>query len=427
MIVIYTSKVTNRIKYTFDFIFLQHFGIPYRIIEYPEEKRNPSDFYINYNTEYKPGYFNVYQHSLLHESGIREQRLFVSRERAFTASDTEQEEHLPVFFLNTDHFDLRFDIFSCVFYLLSRYEEYLPHEKDQHGRYLSSNSILSNPAFAFGPVVEMWLNDLKRRLHFAHPPLCFKEYEFEYQPTMDVDEAFRYKGRNWLKHPPNFLKKEGLKVLSGMQPDPYEQTLYFLKESLDAGRSPLLFFLMNDDGDNNSKVSPTNTDLKRLIAACKQPGVQIGIHPSYNAFEELLLKREMELLGSSTPGIADSRQHFLRISFPGYYRFLISSGIKTDHSLGYPDVVGFRAGYSRLFYFYDLEKEESTELRLQPFSWMDATFQYYQTKNYEEIIQEITFHLRQIQNNCAKLVTIFHNDLIAFDTFRSVFNFVNKL
>ncbi len=37
--------------------------------------------------------------------------------------------------------DFPFDIFAASFYLLSRYEEYLPHEKDMYGRYAHTNSL----------------------------------------------------------------------------------------------------------------------------------------------------------------------------------------------------------------------------------------------------------------------------------------------
>ena len=40
--------------------------------------------------------------------------------------------------------------------------------------------------------------------------------------------------------------------------------------------------------------------------------------------------------------------------------------------MGYTDRIGFRSGTCTPFYFYDLEKENSTKLKLVPYSYMDG-------------------------------------------------------
>ena len=47
---------------------------------------------------------------------------------------------LPIFF-NVKDSVLPFDIFSASFYLVSRYEEYLPHIKDKYDRFDAKESI----------------------------------------------------------------------------------------------------------------------------------------------------------------------------------------------------------------------------------------------------------------------------------------------
>ena len=84
MIVIYTPKVTNRIKYTFDFVFSQYFGIDYTIVHEPITAFVSSNIYINYSKEIKQQYFNIVQHDLLLETNITPQELFVSRVTNFS-------------------------------------------------------------------------------------------------------------------------------------------------------------------------------------------------------------------------------------------------------------------------------------------------------------------------------------------------------
>jgi hypothetical protein len=408
-----------------NFIFGRHFQIPYSVVHSTDIEKSADHFYINYSPEYITGFFNIIQHPLLLETGVRSQSVFVSREMHKEKTENFFEGGgYPVFFQATDHFDLKFDIFSCIFYLITRYEEYLPSDKDLHGRYISSNSVLAKSPFSFLPIVDIWLNELRQNIQTLNPSVNLKEYDFEYLPTIDVDHAFKYKGRNWLRHPANFLKKECFDVLRNEVRDPYDTVGDMVERLVNAGYSPLLFFLMSDDTGNDSNVSPNTEALQALVKSMKS--FKVGIHPSYDSFDQRKIKDQKRLLETIYGPISCSRQHFLRIHFPEYFRQLLSVGIKKDFSLAYPDTPGFRAGYSRIFSFYDLEKDADTTLLMQPSCWMDATYKYYQIKNFEEICQEFSVFARQLKRINAKLVTIFHNDLFATEKFRSVFAYIHQ-
>ena len=153
---------------------------------------------------------------------------------------------------------------------------------------------------------------------------------------------------------------------------------------------------------------------------------EIGIHPSYKALPRDTLQQEKSLLEKITSQkITVSRQHFLKISFPEYYRTLAETGIEKDFSLSYPDVTGFRAGCSRPFYFFDIEKNESPSLIIQPSCWMDATYEYYQALNNDEIRPNLSPIFTQIKKINGILVPIFHNDLLAMDKYWGIFGFFN--
>ena len=57
---------------------------------------------------------------------------------------------------------LGFDVFAAIFYLLSRYEEYLQKPTDKFGNYDFKNSILYKLNCLHIPVVEQWINMLER-------------------------------------------------------------------------------------------------------------------------------------------------------------------------------------------------------------------------------------------------------------------------
>lgn len=350
------------------------------------------------------------------EDDIRKQQIDVSR-----------EDGLPVFFQSDERLDVTFDVFAAIFYLLSRYEEYLPHETDEHGRFKSADSVLSDKAFNFSPVVEIWLQAFKNKLLQFLPGLPFKVYQFEIQPTFDIDNAFKYKGRNWLKHPPNIFRNECRQVLSGQQNDPYDTVDFILDQIRIFQVHPVFFFLLNDDGGRNSMVAPDSKLLHRKIQRISQVGyaAQIGIHFSYDARDQHSLQTEIkhlaEIINTGETGPVVSRRHFLRIRFPHYFRAVQEAGIQKDYSLAYPDVLGFRAGYSREFYFYDLVKNHPTTLLIQPSCYMDATYEYYRPQEINVMEQETLNFLFEIKKINCRLVPIFHNDLLGRDIYRGVF------
>lgn len=416
MIVIYTPKVTNRIKYTLDFVFTQYFGIPYSVVESPVDVLSPDHFYICYAPEKINGYFSVFQDTLLLETDIRPQRIFISK-----------WESLPVFFSADGHFDVPFDILSAIFFMLSRYEEYLPHDKDQHGRYLSSNSVLSNPVFQFGPIVESWLSQFRQRLLTFAPQLRFSQRKAGYIPTFDIDQAYRFLGRNWLQHPPNILRKDCWKVLTGKSPDPYDTYDFILQETAGLQERPRFFILTGNASRHDTKVSMKSRRMSSLLQRLKQAG-EVGIHPSYDALAQQSITAEKHLLEELLQQpVTISRQHFLRISFPAYYYALLAAGITMDYSLAYPDTPGFRAGCSVPFVFYNLISDQVTSLVLQPSCWMDATYEYYLMKKSNEIYRETEDIIQQLSIFNGNFVPIYHNDVLAQERYRQLLTHTHTL
>lgn len=401
-IVIYTFKVTNRLYYVLDFIFVQYFGLEYIIENNPENIKkylaNPNFFCINYADEKIENIFSIPQNDILWKENIEPQKLFISK-----IGD------MPVLFPDENiSTNFPFDIFSAVFYLISRYEEYLPHEQDIHGRYLSHNSILSNPVFSFRPVVEIWLQYFQKELLKRNEFLEFKKHQLTKVFTFDIDNAFQYKNRNWLKHPPNIFKKEVRTVLLNKKHDKYDTFDFIFHFCKQLDTPVFFFFLLNDVGKINSIVNPNSKKLHLIIQKAKE--FKIGIHNSYH-FSAINLKLEIKKLSKIVNNkIIYSRQHFLKINFPDYFRMIANQKIQIDFSLGYPDVSGCRAGTTQSFYFFDLIKNETSSLLIQPFVFMDATYQYYQ-KN-EDIQQRLKIILEQIKIINGNFVGLFHNDLL---------------
>ena len=113
--------------------------------------------------------------------------------------------------------------------------------------------------------------------------------------------------------------------------------------------------------------------------------------------------------------VNQSRQHYIRFNLPGGYQRLIEAGITDDYSMGYGSINGFRASVASSFYWYDLEKDEQTSLRVHPFCFMDANSYFEQKLSSGEAYEELMHYYIQCKAVNGTLITIFHNNFLGFD------------
>ena len=108
-----------------------------------------------------------------------------------------------------------------------------------------------------------------------------------------------------------------------------------------------------------------------------------------------------------------SRQHFLKLSFPSTYRSLIEADIREDYSLGYASHTGFRAGICDPFFFYDLDLETETNLKLFPLIFMEGTLKDYQNISALEAIQYIKPLVEEVKAVNGTFVSLWHNETLS--------------
>src|SRR6185437_12352023 len=157
---LYAPHITPRLRYIVDFCGKELFDQPIHITADRREFDLTPGPRINYSREPIPNVFSIVPSGLLFESGIKPQ--FVT---CFELNGRKA-------FFRTEG-DFPFDIFSAAFYLLSRYEEYLPHEKDVYGRFSHTASLAWREGFLDMPLINYWLLDLREVLMRRFPELSF--------------------------------------------------------------------------------------------------------------------------------------------------------------------------------------------------------------------------------------------------------------
>jgi len=411
--IIYTQHITNRLIYVLDLIFNRMLNLPYTVVN-DLQRLDPGDTgVINYSSDTIENAFTVCPYGLLSETGAREHTVHIG----YLSSG------IPVFFSN-EKGDLPFDIFSAVFYLVSRYEEYLPFEADKHERFPARCSVAWKHDFLDIPVVNYWVKNLAEKLVSFFPGIKINLPGFYYLPTIDVDQAWAVKHKPLLRIAGGFLKdllkadfkkcSLRLKILRGKVEDPFYTFPGWDEMNGSYAGKLKVFVLAGKTSSYDMIVSSGNKAWQKLVKDIASK-YQCGFHPSYNSDIKISqMMKEKKLLEKVTGRqVVISRQHFLKLQFPGTYRNLIQAGIHEDYSMAYPEYAGFRAGIAFPFPFYDLEKETSTDLIIYPFAVMDRTCKDYMGLTPSMAIEKIDKLIARIKDTGGLFISAWHNDSLS--------------
>ena len=306
---------------------------------------------------------------------------------------------------------------------MSRYEEYLPHIKDRFHRFPAKESLAYKNGFLKIPIIEYWLKELVLVIQCKFPDFTPVSRKFKFFNTIDVDNAYCYleKGllrtvgaicRSLLQFDFNPIPKR-IRVLLGKEKDPYDTFDYLLDIQKKHDFESIYFFLLADYGYNDKNIAHTSKKFQALVKTMADY-VKVGIHPSWasNADTHKLSKEISRLEAIVNREVIRSRQHFLRLDLPTTYRRLIDLGILQDYTMGYASQVGFRAGTSLPFYFYDLDMEMQTSLMLHPFAVMDGTLNEYMELPVDDaqyLVKELLDFVKEVD---GVFISLWHNETL---------------
>ena len=430
MLLLYCHTITPRLNYIVDFLKEKLFETPVNLTTYKEVYLAYEGPRFNYSS--KPiieGEFFLQHTELLFQNNIQEQVIECFEVNQYKA-----------FFRSSG--DFPFDILAASFYLLSRYEEYLPHKKDEYGRYAHINSLAFREGFLNQPLINYWIEDFKVALQQRFSRINFKPRTFKCILSYDIDIAYSYLHKGWYRTLGGFARSlikgdwaaiaTRWQVLSGGQKDPFDCFEWLDAWHLYCRLRPYYFFLVAKKQIGYDKNTSTRKAAFRNLIEYTAASYRVGLHPSWQSGDDKdLLKEELQWLEVVTDRkITHSRQHYIRFSMPETFRELIAAGIEKDFSMGYGSINGFRASVCSSFYWYDLEKETATQLKLYPFCFMDANAYYEQKLTPQQAYSELMHYYQVVRKLNGMLITIWHNSLLgtepAFEGWRTMFELFMK-
>lgn len=318
--------------------------------------------------------------------------------------------------------DFNYDVFSAVFYMVTRYEEYLPHETDHHGRYKPENSFAYQNNFLDKPMVHYWAEELKDKITYSYPKFRFPEKQFRTEATIDVDNGYAYFGKGVIRTMGGYVRdlikgrfasvEERTHVITTNKKDPFDY-YKFQRRICDKYRIPLRYFVLTAlrKSENDHNVDPYTRTFKQLVKKINKAG-KLGIHPSYYTAGNLE-KTEAEIRHlkevSKKLKINSSRQHFLNVIYPDTFENLIKAGIEKDYTMGYATQPGFRAGIAEAYPFYNLKEDYKTRLMIYPFQAMDSTYQDYLKYKAEDAVIHIQGMMEEVKKVSGLFIFVFHD------------------
>ncbi|MGZ4033570.1 MAG: polysaccharide deacetylase family protein [Bacteroidia bacterium] len=412
MLRIYTHKITQRNKYIFNLIFKDILNIDFTLTSDLEEFKKYNDPKLSYTNNAIADEVFFISRNLLFENGITEQNISVFDYNAN-----------KVFFATGKASALPFDVFAASFYLVSRYEEYLPHIRDEHDRFDAKDSLAFMNGFLQKPLINIWVRWIKEILLRKYPQLVFPEKKYQFVSTIDIDNAYAYREKGFTRSLGGYLKAllkfdiseigERSKVLFGINKDPYDTYEFQLEIIKKYKLKCIYFFLLGDYGVNDKNLPIESKKFQTLI---KMLGdyADIGIHPSYgsNKSKEQLKKEVGRLSKVLHRDITKSRQHFLKLRLPETYRNLIDLDITDDYTMGFASQIGFRASICTPFNFYDLDTELETKLKVHPFAMMEGSLKYAMKINPEDAMAKIIPLIDEVKAVDGVFMSLWHNDTL---------------
>jgi hypothetical protein len=414
-VLVFSHSITPRIRYINEFL-SEYYGASFKLTSDEERFMKATDSCkINYGYHRLDPYeIFIHSHALLFESSVRHVKVECFEKNGYKA------------FFKAES-DFGFDLFAAIFYLITRYEEYLPHKKDSYGRYAHEDSVAFRESFLHLPLINFWLEDFKMVLKEKDATLELHERQFTFRPTYDIDIAWSFRNKGFKRTAGGTAKLffkgkfrkmvHRIQVIKKKRQDPYDAYEWMDQLHAGFGLQPVYFFLVAKEvGKYDKNIDVNNPEYQQLIQSTAAK-YAIGLHPSWASGDiPSLLTREKSMLEHViSHAVTNSRQHYIRFDLPSTYRKLLALGITDDYSMGYGSINGFRASIASTYFWYDLKNEEKTRLQIHPFCFMDANSFYEQQLSAEAASEELLQYFDAVKSVNGTMITIWHNNFLGTD------------
>ena len=297
------------------------------------------------------------------------------------------------------------DIIYNTFFFISRAEEIINSQRDEHGRFLAKYSILGQQNRLMIPTVDEYARMLMKMLDMPLPVPSFSKIYL----THDVDSIDHY--RHLRGAIGGILRGQWRNVLASLRDihnDPAFTFSWLISQDKKVEGAECIYFVKDTTGKGYDypQYKLDGKDFETVQQLIENSGAKIGWHGSYYGGR---LKLKSERLK-----VRLHRSHYLRCSLDRMQE-LVDMGAKEDFTMMFPDHVGFRLQTTRAVRWINPKTMTLTNLVLHPLSIMDCTLSNanYMNLSEDEAYFECQRLLEKIHQNAGEVVLLWHNTIIA--------------
>ncbi len=405
MLLIYTQKITPRFTYVFKHICTRILGVDIKFTNAIETFIAEAGPKLSYGKQPLGNELFLQSQEILSNQGIESVELTVKN-----------WDETNCFFQVSEKSALPFDIFSASFYLLSRYEEYLPHVKDEQGRFPASESLAFKEGFLQFPVIDIWAYKFKDVLSKNFPELSFSKKRMEIHNLIEASNPFAFNQKGLLKSIIGFAKDtlkfrirknfRRIKVLLGFKVDPFNTFNWVVSQIKNSKTKLTVFFLMGNDLNYYEGINAQKKKYRMLIkfvSDYKNIGLIFSSISLLNINTIKKEKEQLENIINSELNNSVNKGYF--VNLPDFYRNLIEIEVEKDYTMVYEETVGLRASTCTPFLFYDLDYEIKTPLVIHPVALTTHAFKDKKSADIYDLILNVLATVNKVNGTFSMFFT----------------------
>ena len=269
------------------------------------------------------------------------------------------------------------DVIASTFFWLSGWDEAARPARDRHGRALPEHALLARLAPDLPPLVDVYRQWLGARLAargIRVPGRTWGGRRWAVAVTVDVDVV---RTRRLGRLVRGLAAGRVGQALRAFGPgDARWQALHDLAALAEArGARATWFVKAGAATPEDVRYRLASPSVRRFIGSLAHRGHEIGLHPSYAAYDHagrLAAERDRlaDRLGRAPQSV---RTHYLRWAEPATPRLLEAAGFRLDSTLGYATRPGYRRAVATPFRLFDRAADRPLGLWELPLAVMDTT------------------------------------------------------
>ena len=309
------------------------------------------------------------------------------------------------------------DLLTSALWTLSRMEEIVPLEVDEHGRFPATASTAYRAGCLDRPIVDECGLAFQQALLHLFPRWTPPQRPLRVKLSHDMDRVgiprrFRTTvGHIYTHNMPKAFVRDVLSAVGLGLPAYLQAVLRVADTSHTRGLDSAMYWKASGvKSERDTGYDLFHPLIRSTIERLMDQGFEMGLHPAYTTFgsnerlsEELSTLRK--IVGSQPVG---GRYHYLRWN-PAAWRAWEDVGLAYDSTLGFADCIGFRAGTAVPYHPWMIEEDRELAVLEIPLVVMDCTPIAYMHLDEDQTLRDVDTLIRRCETTGGVFTLLWHN------------------